>query len=319
MNILNAPLGEKTPVSLSDTFPLGDDYYAKLLAVYIAFANRDKYIISPSVASNNLTITILGIDGNAPSATNPVPFRVGNSAYTLTATTSFTKNAATNWCNAGSAELAAKDIDFFMYAIGETGVSAGLKFGFSRIPYAQTMTDFVNTSTSEKYIAGNWTNFNATDPVTVIGRFRAQLSATAAFNWSIPTAKVINRPIYNTDRLNWTPTITGYSANPASGIYEYVVNNNFVTAFFSEPSNGTSNATSLTETVPFTAASLASMVWDSIGNGLDNSAALATPVRSELAQASNVVNFYPNMSATSTWTASGGKRVKYTILIYPVG
>jgi hypothetical protein len=169
---------------------------------------RTKYIITPSVASNNLTLAIKYIDGTDPSATKKLTFRVGNTEYDLTAAMSFTKNAATNWCNAGSAELAAKDVDYFVYAIGETGASAGLKFGFSRIPYALTMGDFVNTTTNEKYIAGNWTNFNATDAVTVIGRFRAQLSAGAGYTWSIPAAKVVNYPIFETDWLTWTPAIT---------------------------------------------------------------------------------------------------------------
>lgn len=170
---------------------------------------RTKYIITPSVASNNLTVALKYIDGTDPSSTNKLTFRVGNTEYDLTSAMSFTKNAATNWCNAGSVELAAKNIQFFMYAIGETGASAGLKFGFSRIPYAKTMGDFVNTTTSEKYIAGNWTNFNSTDAVVNIGRFQAQNSGTASYNWSIPTANVVNFPIYETDVLSWQPT---YSA-----------------------------------------------------------------------------------------------------------
>ena len=171
---------------------------------------RTKYIITPSVASNNLTIALKYIDGNDPTSTNKLTFRVGNTEYDLTASMSFTKNAGTNWCNAGGAELAAKNVQFFMYAIGETGASAGLKFGFSRIPYAKTMANFVNTTTSEKYIAGNWTNFNSTDAVVNIGRFQAQNSGTASYNWSIPTANVVNYPIYETDILTWQPV---YSAS----------------------------------------------------------------------------------------------------------
>lgn len=171
---------------------------------------RTKYIITPSVATNDLTIALKYIDGNDPSSTNKLTFRVGNTEYDLTAAMSFTKIDGTNWCNAGSAELAAKNVQYFLYAIGETGGSAGLKFGFSRIPYAKTMGDFINTTTSEKYIAGNWTNFNSTDPVTVIGRFQAQLSGSGTSHlWSIPTANVVNYPIYETDVLTWQPT---YSA-----------------------------------------------------------------------------------------------------------
>lgn len=180
--------------------------------------SRVNYQISPSISSNNLVLAIKGMDGNDPSTNSPVLIKVGNTYYRVTAATSFTKNAGTNWMDMGSSELAAKDVDLFVYAIEETGGSAGLKFGYSRIPYAVHMADFVNTTTSPKYIAGNWTNFNNTDNVTVIGRFRTQLSAGAGYTWSIPTAKVINRPVFRTDTLDFTPTITyaGGTTNPTS-------------------------------------------------------------------------------------------------------
>jgi hypothetical protein len=169
----------------------------------------DNYQISPSITSNNLVFTLLGINGSAPSATNPLKFRVGNTVYTVTSATTFTKNAGTNWMNLGSTALAAKATDLFVYAIGETGASAGIKFGYSRIPYAMTMGDFVNTSTNEKYIAGNWTNFNSTDIVRNIGRFRTQLSAGAGYTWSIASSLVISCPTYETDWLIYQPA---YSA-----------------------------------------------------------------------------------------------------------
>jgi hypothetical protein len=178
----------------------------------------DNYVITPSVASNNLTVALKGVDGNDPSASNPLRFRIGDTKYTVTSATSYTKNAGTNWCNAGSTALAAQPIDFFVYAIAETGASAGIKFGHSRISHAKTMADFVNTSTDEKYIAGNWTNFNSTDKVSVIGRFRAQLSATASFNWSIASALVINRPIFESDWLSWNPTWTGGGSLTYTGV-----------------------------------------------------------------------------------------------------
>lgn len=286
---------------------------------YWGDSQRTKYIISPSVSSNNLTLAIKYIDGNDATTTNKIVFRVGNTEYTLSAAVSFTKNAATNWCNLGSAELAALPHDLFVYAIDETGASAGLKFGFSRIPYATTMGDFVNTSTNEKYIAGNWTNFNSTDAVVNIGRFRAQLSASASFNWSIPTAKVINRPIFLTDTLNWTPTLTGYSANPTNTVYEYRIENNYMECWFRESSNGTSNATSITETLPFTCKTLANAEYDGQGAGIDNGGALTTTVRGVIASAGTTIAFFPNGSAGSTWTNALGKAVRAAFIRYPIG
>ena len=185
---------------------------------------RTKYIITPSVATNDLTVALKYIDGNDPTPTNKLTFRVGNTEYDLTAAMSFTKNDGTNWCNAGSPELGGKNVQFFMYAIGETGASAGLKFGFSRIPYATTMADFVNTTTSEKYIAGNWTNFNSTDAVTNIGRFQAQLSLVAtSYLWSIPAAKVVNFPIFETDPMTYSPQFTNLSVGNGTLSSEYMI------------------------------------------------------------------------------------------------
>jgi len=60
------------------------------------------------------------------------------------------------------------------------------------------------------------------------GRFEATLSATASFNWSVPTytsTNLIQRPVYETRRLSWTPvataqggSITSYTVNTASYI-----------------------------------------------------------------------------------------------------
>lgn len=239
-------------------------------------AVRTKYIITPSIATNDITIALKYIDGNDATTTNKITFRVGNTEYDLTAAMSFTKTDGTNWCNAGASELAAKNVQFFMYAIGETGGSAGLKFGFSRIPYAKTMGDFVNTTTSEKYIAGNWTNFNSTDAVTNIGRFQAQLSASAAFNWSIPTANVINHPIDETDILTWQPTYSATGSmtytSVTTSIAEYrVKGRTFYCDLISIGTTGGTAAQGIRATLPFSvrnyAVNIPSVGWTADGGG----------------------------------------------------
>src|SRR5690606_10011471 len=76
-----------------------------------------------------------------------------------------------------------------------------------RIPHAETMGDFVNTTTNQRYIKGNWTNFNPTDKVVNIGRFNATLSGS--YVWSIPSTSIVNRPIFETRLLSYTPTMGG--------------------------------------------------------------------------------------------------------------
>lgn len=224
-----------------------------------AGAIQTKYKFQVITSTNNLIFAIKYIDGSDPSAAKKLTFRVGDTEYALTAVLSFTKNAGTNWMNMGGAALAAKDVDLFVYAIGETGASAGLKFGYSRIPYANTMGDFVNATTNERYIAGNWTNFNASDPVTNIGRFRAQLSAGAGYAWSIPNVSVINYPIFETDVLDFTCTVTytGGTTNPTSNTINtakyYISGRDFRVHLRSSLVRGTGNRTVHEFTLPWAA------------------------------------------------------------------
>jgi hypothetical protein len=72
------------------------------------------------------------------------------------------------------------------------------------------VSDFSATTTNEKYIAG-YSGFTTTDEVEVIGRFAATLSAGAGYTWTVPTftaANLIQRPIYETRWLDWTPTVS---------------------------------------------------------------------------------------------------------------
>ena len=57
--------------------------------------------IVPSVASDDLTVAIKGLDGEDPSATNPVYCRIGDTIRSITAAFSVTKVDATNWFDSG--------------------------------------------------------------------------------------------------------------------------------------------------------------------------------------------------------------------------
>lgn len=159
-----------------------------------------QYQIVPTVTSNNLTVALKTLAGNDPSALDPINIRIGNTIRTITSALSVTKNAGTNWCNAGSTELATKEIDYFVY-LGYNATD-GVTLGFSRIPYGALYSDFSATTTNEKYCAiSTITNATASDVYTNIGRFAATLSAGAGYTWSVPTfttANLVNRPIYET-------------------------------------------------------------------------------------------------------------------------
>ena len=180
--------------------------------------------IAVSVASSNITVAIKGIDGNNPSATNPVYVRIGDNIRVLTAALSVTKNAGTNWFTSGSTGFATKEADYFVY-LGYNATD-GVVIGFARIPYATQYSDFSATTTAYNYAAiSTITTAASTDFYEVVGRFGATLSGTASFNWSVPTFSSINliqRPIYTTRLLSFVPIWTNLTVGngTSEGIYE---------------------------------------------------------------------------------------------------
>lgn len=165
--------------------------------------------ISVTVASDNITLTLKTLDDNTPSATNPVYCRIGDTVRSITSALSVTKNAGTNWFNAGSAGLATKEIDYFVY-LGYNATD-GVTIGFSRIPSATQYGDFSATTTNEKYCAiSTITTAASTDYYENVGRFAATLSAGAGYTWTVPTftaSNLIQRPIYESRWLDWAPVI----------------------------------------------------------------------------------------------------------------
>jgi hypothetical protein len=105
--------------------------------------------IVPTVASDDLTVAIKTLADTDPSPTNPVGIWIGGTLRWITSALSVTANAGTNWFASGSAELATREIDYFVYA----GYNAtdGVVLGYARIPYARLYSDFNATSTNERF------------------------------------------------------------------------------------------------------------------------------------------------------------------------
>jgi hypothetical protein len=217
--------------------------------------------IAVSVTSSNLTVAIKTLADANPSTTSPVYVRINGTVRKITAALSVTKNAGTNWCNAGSSELAAKEIDYFVY-LGYNATD-GVVVGFSRISYATLYSDFSTTTTNEKYAGiSTITNAAAGDNYVNIGRFAATLSAGASYTWTVPTftsANLIQRPINETRWLTWTPTITPGGALTYSVVTTYFSKYKFVgNIMYAEYSCtgtlGGTASTSMAFTAPFNSA-----------------------------------------------------------------
>ena len=310
----------KSPVADADEFSIADSaasYVLKMvtlavlkLAVYLGIKPPDGTVwngrILPSVTSNNLTLALKTFAGTDPSATDPVYVTIGGTVRTITAALSVVTNAATNWSNAGGAELATKEHDRFAY-LGYNATD-GVVIGHSRIPYANLYSDFSATSTNEKYCAiSTIANAAAGDNYVNIGRFAATLSAGAGYTWTVPTftsANLIQRPIFETRKLTWTSVFTGFSANPTVSL-SYIVRQNQLYADSVVTGHGASNQTYFTQTIPF--ASLISGI-NILAQPYDNSGFVAAGLLTSSA-GSNVLTFYK--SQTSAWTNSGNKSATF--------
>lgn len=204
----------------------------------------DNCVITVTVSSNNLTVALKTVAGTDPSSSDKITVRIGDAKREITSALSVTKNAGTNWCNAGSAELATKEIDYFVY-LGYNATD-GVVIGFSRIPEAKIYSDFSTTSTNEKYAGiSTITNAAAGDNYVNIGRFAATLSAGAGYTWTVPTftaINLINHPIYNTRLLSYTPAWASSGTQPAisNGTLtgKYIIENSKVTVYISQSMGG---------------------------------------------------------------------------------
>ena len=117
---------------------------------------------------------------------------------------------------------------------------------------------------------------------------------------------------------SWTPTITGYSANPSGGVYRYCVVGKICYAIIREPNTGTSNATTLTITAPVTAATITGMTWLTTAALTDNGTVLTTWGRGRIGSGESVFTFGLNPAIDGGFTSSGNKRVNIFEIVYEI-
>lgn len=167
--------------------------------------------IVPSVTSNNLTVALKTLAGTDPSASDPVYCRIGDTVRSITAALSTTSAAGeVAVLNSSSAELATKEIDYFVYLFFKASDSS-IKIGFSRYPGGNIASDFGAWNTEKGLYDKSAMGIAASDTGELIGRFAATNSGSASYNWSVPTftaANLIQRPIYTTRELDYVSVLS---------------------------------------------------------------------------------------------------------------
>lgn len=257
--------------------------------------------LSPTIAGGSLQVALKTLSGADPSAANPVLIMIGGVLHAVTAALGSGLTSGSNRMNAGSAELANKEIDIFAY-MGWNAID-GVTLALARFSYARVYGDFNRvTATDEHYAPVSVaTNAVATDQYVVVGRLAATCSGTPSYSWTVPTytpTNLIQYPIYESRRLTWLPTYTGYTGAVTTNQATYQIVGRRI--FYEIDFVGTSNATGLTFTLPWTPAA----VFAAIVRGLDNGGGVASLLNNSVA----TMFAYKDAAATA-WTNSGNKGI----------
>ena len=260
---------------------------------------------SVTEASNICTVALKNNAGNNPSSSDPVYININGTVRIVSSSLSVSLGKAVNYFNSGSAELATLAVPYFIYAIWDSNSSA-VALTVARKPYYRIVASGMATTTSENYIYG-YGGFTDGDDVANIGYFEATLSAGAGYTWTVPTFTGDNlrhEPTESSRWMSWTPTITGYSANPTDTSYNYrIYGQGEYEVNMSEDTAGTSNATTKTYTMPFIANS---KTYLPLVSPQDNGSLQAAGLM-RINAAANTSDAF--LSAFGAWTASSTARI----------
>jgi hypothetical protein len=209
-------LDEITEFFDGDYLALDHDIPGSLETNRISVANtiqeilyRTRYQINRTVPSGNLLVALKNAAGADASVNRPLTFIINGTLRKLTSSLSIQLNSGTNYFNLGATELFNLQQELFVY-IGYRASTSTMFLVLSRMPGVKEYADFGITSTGERYGAFTGATPAGTDKVEVIGRINIQNAGSgSSYAWSIPAADIIiNRPIYETSWLSWTPQIS---------------------------------------------------------------------------------------------------------------
>lgn len=190
---------------------------------------------SVTVASNNITVALKGLNGSDPSSTNTVSVVIGGVVRIVSAALSVTVNAGADIMNLSAVETMTKATDFniVMGYNATDGVTIGFCRKFGNRKYSQWST----TSTNDNYLAlSNRTTAAADDAYENVGRFEAAMSSSGSgYLWSVPTFtndNLIHTPCNETRWMDFVPAVScsGSMAHASDNVYlaKYkVVGNSF--------------------------------------------------------------------------------------------
>jgi hypothetical protein len=145
------------------------------------------------------------------------------------------------------------------------------------------------------------------------------LTVTGGSDYTVANAAIsanyysrLTNPLSFPDYFNYTPTFTGFSADPTNSVYRFRIDGKMVSVVVSINGNGTSNTTGFTISAPATCKNTSNYFPGALGVGADNGANFM-PVHIYIATNTATMTLRKTAGTDASWTASGGKGAFFTL------
>lgn len=186
-----------------------------------------------------------------------------------------------------------------------------------------------NTFKLSTSIGGSAIDLGGSDDAAVITATGATIvTLIANTDYAITVSATLSAPRYSRYSnpqsfpafFNYSPTITGYSANPTNQGYVFSCIGQSIIVMLAEGTNGTSNANNLIYTAPVAASSApgSNAQYAYSCANIDNGVTLAALGIARILAGSTNINILKD-GAAAAWTTSGGKRLRSGTIIYTFG
>jgi len=188
--------------------------------------------------------------------------------------------------------------------------------------YASATTITVPSGAATKYAKGDKIKITQTTAkyFYVVGVADTVLTVTGGSDYTVANAAIASpyyshasSPIGFPDFFNFAATFTGFSSDPADNTFIFKIVGKFCHYKWTMDTDGTSNATTFTITVPIASVNVAHLQYFNPAVVRDNGANVAIGI-AFLSSNDSTISFY--QSAFGAFTNSGGKRAQGGMIVY---
>lgn len=228
-------------------------------------------------------------------------------------------------------DLRLNSADFEDVADAIDGLQYDTKTGWASVldtwTYASASTITVPSGATALYQAGDklWMTNSGTKYFYITSVASTTLTVTGGSDYTVANAAISSIYVSRADwpfgfpaHFNWTPTLTGFSADPTNTRYLFRIMHKYCIVDFRQTTSGTSNATTFTTTIPVAAATITNGGWGTIlWQAYNNGAEISPPGRVFVVSAGTTATLQTT-TASGAWTNVNGKMASFSGLAYPI-